>query len=183
MTNSLQSKDLGVDDDSDRRRSKKHTIVLTNRVIKPRRRVFAFVFDRFLKDKTYHGSQVNVGWTQELCSQMHRLAQEATDHTLPFEVSESDTKTCGHVGKNKMDQEQLYNIIEGTLRRCCPNFDVQRKHLSPVEPITSSTSLDHSSSRNGSDGRSRSNSSRSVNTSVHVPTVGINLEALTRRSF
>ena len=43
---------------------------------------FEGIHDRFLKDSTYRDSQLKIGWTEETCIAMDKLAQE--DHTCPL---------------------------------------------------------------------------------------------------
>ena len=40
---------------------------------------FEGIHDRFLKDSTYRDSQLKIGWTEEMCLAMNKLAQE--DHS------------------------------------------------------------------------------------------------------
>ena len=132
-----------MDDDWDIRKSPKHTVVLTNRLIKPRRRVVHLFFPL-----SSQGQDLSRFTSENRLDRGDKITDvsscQKTDHTLLLEVSKSNTKTCGHFGKNKVDQEQLYQLYREEYPRIS---GVQRKQLCPVEPITPSTSFDHSSSQ------------------------------------
>ena len=76
-----------------------------------------------------------------------------------------------------MEQKRLHPVIERTFPETLSDL------RQTVEEITPGVSLNHSSSRNGSDCRSRSNSSRRDKPGGRLPTSGINGKARFRRCF
>ena len=44
------------------------------------------IHDRFLRDQVYRGSQLKIGWTEQKCTEMDKLAQE--DHTYRLSKEE-----------------------------------------------------------------------------------------------
>ena len=104
---------------------------------------------------------------------MDRVAQQDRAYIASRCERERYENIWAFFTKKQMDQERPHHAIERTIRRYCQNFEKQGKRLYPVEQITPSVSLNHSSSRNGGDSRSRSNSSRKDKTGSHLPTGGM----------
>ena len=62
------------------------------------------IYDRFQRDQIYRDSQLKIGWTEEKCIEMDKLAQEDHSYRLSYEEYERYQKhwylTLNKSGKN-----------------------------------------------------------------------------------
>ena len=75
-----------------KQRHKKEHFLAHNARTRCIKKKFEGIHDRFLRDPTYRDSQLKIGWTEEKCIEMDRLAQENHSYCPSSEEFETHNK-------------------------------------------------------------------------------------------
>ena len=73
-----------------------------------KRNLMEFTID-FKRDPTYRDSQLKIGWTEEKCIEMDKLAQENHSYCLSYEEFERCKKN-GYISVNKSGRNALMKL-------------------------------------------------------------------------